>query len=120
MVLTRFFIPSSVLSDLRRIAVEKFDKAFTAAVNEKDIVITAKSSAGHEKVWQREYNDFPYLYNISNKAAVKFYEEEGIDTVRPALELRPTTRPLIMQCRHCLRYSLGFCVRRGGKRRFMA
>ena len=110
-----FFIPSSVLSDLRRMAVEKFDEAFTAAVNEKDNVITAKSSAGHEKVWQREYNDFPYLYNISNKAAVKFYEKEGIGTVRPALELKSATRPLIMQCRHCLRYSLGFCVRRGGK-----
>lgn len=22
----------------------------------------------------------------------------------------------LMQCRHCLRYSLGYCVRRGGRR----
>lgn len=23
--------------------------------------------------------------------------------------------PLIMQCRHCIRYSLGYCVKRGGE-----
>jgi putative protease len=37
----------------------------------------------------------------------------GVD--RPtAYELHPTPDALLMQCRHCIRYSLGYCVRRGG------
>jgi putative protease len=39
----------------------------------------------------------------------------GVD--RPtAYELHPTPDALLMQCRHCIRYSLGYCVRRGGAR----
>ena len=28
----------------------------------------------------------------------------------------PMKHPLLMQCRHCIRYSLGFCVKRGGRK----
>ncbi|MGP1466045.1 MAG: collagenase-like protease, partial [Porphyromonadaceae bacterium] len=61
--------------------------------------------------------DIPYLYNISNHVSRKFYESCGTDNVGDAFELKPSvSRPLVMQCRYCLRYSLGYCVKHGGKR----
>ena len=54
---------------------------------------------------------YPYLYNISNRLARDFYGFADLT----AFELKGGNGP-IMQCRHCLRYSLGFCVKHGGKR----
>ena len=68
------------------------------------------------QVWQPEYKDYPYLYNISNDEARNFYEKAQLDNIKPAFEVKPTSYPLIMQCRHCIRYSLGYCVKRGGER----
>ena len=55
--------------------------------------------------------DYPYLYNISNRLSREFY---GVDDLT-AFELKGGEGP-IMQCRHCIRYSLGYCVKHGGKR----
>ena len=58
-----------------------------------------------------------YLYNISNRQAREFYEEQGLADIAPAFELYlPEGEALLMQCRHCLRYSLGCCVKHGGSR----
>ena len=62
-----------------------------------------------EKSWTGY--DTPYQYNISNHLARNFYGAEALT----AYELKAEKGPL-MQCRHCLRYSLGFCVRYGGQR----
>ena len=52
-----------------------------------------------------------YLYNISNRLSRDFYGASDLT----AYELRGGDGP-IMQCRHCIRYSLGYCVKRGGER----
>ena len=58
----------------------------------------------------------PYMYNISNHVSRAFYEACGVDNAGYAFEVRPPARhPVIMQCRHCLRYSLGYCANHGGK-----
>lgn len=108
-----FFIPSSLLSGLRRRCVESVEisrQPFSGSRKE------AVSPLVPEVGWQPEYKAYPYLYNISNQVAVKFYEEHGLAHPREAFEVKPSARPLIMQCRHCLRYSLGYCVRRGGRK----
>ena len=33
-----------------------------------------------------------------------------------AFEVQTPDHPLIMQCRHCLKYSLGYCVKNGGEK----
>lgn len=82
---------------------------------------------GKTLAWQPEYKSFPYLYNISNLLAARFYERQGMENPSPAFEIEGKGRSrhtssgaihtkLIMQCRYCLRYSLGFCVKRGGKK----
>ena len=51
------------------------------------------------------------VYNISNSAARRFYRSQGLYSDAAAFEQgMSVSRPLVMQCRHCLRYALGYCV----------
>ena len=95
-----FFIPNSQLSDMRRQLVEKLACKASHA--------SCASTTSHARITS---NSYPYLNNISNHQAAAFY---GVDELS-AFELKGGDGP-IMQCRHCLRYSLGYCVKRGGKR----
>ena len=110
----RYFIPSSLLADLRRDLTEKLQ----ADVEKKAVhELTDKAGTAVKVAWQSEYKKFPYLYNIANESAVKFYEQENLGEVVPAYEVDGSVaNPLVMQCRHCIRYSLGFCVKRGGRK----
>ena len=94
-----YFIPSSLLADLRRRLVTKL-------VQPHETHETHEANMPH---LPHKPHDF---YNIANRLACDFY---GIE--RPtAYELNPTDNAKLMQCRHCLRYSLGFCVKNGGRR----
>ena len=106
-----YFIPNSVLSDLRRKTVESFsqNRRFSAGVP------SLLSQPGQPQGSSRpQPYPLPYLYNAANHEARAFYSRQGIETA-PAFELDVPKGPsLLMQCRHCLRYALGHCVRHGG------
>ena len=65
--------------------------------------------------------------NVANHRAEAFYEEHGVKHAAAAFELTDGARPNakiygtphantpLMTCRYCLRYAMGFCVKRGGK-----
>lgn len=113
------FLPSSLLADMRREATE----ALAAAVAEANIAGHAEISAHEEgggaqvRPWQPGYARWGYTYNISNPMARSFYAARGLSDAEEAFEVkRPNGATALMQCRHCIRYSLGFCVRRGGKK----
>lgn len=75
-----------------------------------------------------EYLRYPYLLNVANQQARLFYERCHVTGVEPAFELqhggqqahpvkdsfarKDTSDALLMQCRHCVRYSLGMCLKR--------
>ena len=96
-----FFIPNSQLSDMRRQLVEKLARK-SRSYSISSISRSSRTSGNPSHL---------YLDNISNHQAAAFY---GVDELS-AYELNGGDGP-IMQCRHCLRYSLGYCVKRGGKR----
>ncbi len=110
------FIPSSLLAELRRTLIERLSESLAAPTSSTAIAISPASTDTIPNGWQREYIQHPYLYNISNNKAEDFYQSRHKHNLPMAFELEPTTHPLIMQCRHCLRYALGYCVRNGGKR----
>lgn len=112
------FVPSSLLADLRRSVVEQLMAAAeTVARSEKSAAPQAVVPQKEQLVWQPEYKTYPYLYNISNHLAREFYESRGMENVVEAFEVDARhARPVIMQCRHCIRYSLGYCVLKGGKK----
>ena len=138
----KYFIPSSILSDLRRIVIENLDKQVMhmqrMAIHRKSKEKQSDPKLNFSMVNPAQYQQLPYLYNISNDAARKFYEQQGLTKVDSAFELqypagvpngsKPTDKSfsiqgdkeavsnLLMQCRHCIRYSLGYCVKRGGQK----
>lgn len=102
-----YFIPSSQLSELRRQVV---------SLAENSVFLSRKQCFPSEKTMFSSVETYRngYLYNVSNHLARQFYEQNGI-AVSDAYELRPQKGP-IMQCRHCLRFALGFCVKNGGRK----
>ena len=168
----KYFIPNSVLSDIRRVMIEQIDEGIrryldapleSGCLDEMMDPAYSLGQVGEEVLdaeqleWQPEYAKWKYLYNVSNFSAVDFYKAHGMEQVSQAFELGDTPplewsstsketyeqavqkdrqhmqqlkaqgankkvvtnargESLIMQCRHCLRYSLGYCVKRGGKR----
>ena len=98
-----YFIPNSQLSEMRRQLVEKLASDSSSSRD-------SRNSRDSRKPSHPGY-PYPYLYNISNQKACDFYGAKGLT----AFELKGGDGP-IMQCRHCIRYSLGYCVKHGGQR----
>lgn len=124
-----YFIPSSALATLRRDVVQAIELERPSDVETQSAhpsisptVQPARKLSG-TLAWQPEYRKFTYLYNIANTLSKSFYQREGLSNVADAYEVsqgadegsKRNDSVLVMQCRHCLRYSLGHCVRRGGK-----
>lgn len=113
-----YFIPSSVLTDLRRSLVSSSLR--TGIAQESSHAEAPCDTPSSVKVWQPEYAQYSYLYNIANQSARTFYQAHGMAKADYAFELRNEAERqddvLLMQCRHCLRYSLGYCVKRGGRK----
>ena len=97
-----WFIPASVLSELRRQLVEQ-------------LIIARKVNYRRElAVWKPTTHTFPqqtlsYLGNVMNTRAVSFYQDHGVKEVEPAYEKQPVEAAVLMFCKHCLRYSMGWC-----------
>lgn len=117
----RYFIPSSALADLRRKTVEAF---CALPYNKERMKDEGRKNKGENLPTPRSYQRFGYMYNVANKAARDFYKEQGLSDVADAFELGASSNEagsrrqdslMLMQCRHCIRFSLGYCVRRGGR-----
>lgn len=110
------FIPSSVLAQLRRDAAEAYGKALEKATADVGLTRDQEGTGAPARFWSEEYKKYPYLFNVANREARAFYEAHGLSGMEPALETAEPRGVVAMQCRYCIRYELGFCVRRGGKK----
>ncbi len=50
-----------------------------------------------------------FLDNISNKNAANFYLENGTKNIAWAFELNKYPKAILMQCKYCIKYELGWC-----------
>ncbi len=97
-----WFIPSSFLSTLRRDAIEQ-------------LILTIKQDYKvEEQVFKETDHDFPikeltYLGNVMNSKATAFYARHGAKVLEPAFELQQKEDGVLMFCKHCIRYSMGWC-----------
>lgn len=124
-----YFIPSSALATLRREVVQAIELERPSDVETPSAQPSVSPTAPPARklsgtlAWQPEYRKFTYLYNIANTLSKSFYQREGLSNVADAYEVsqgadegvKRNESVLVMQCRHCIRYSLGHCVRRGGE-----
>lgn len=121
----QWFVPSSVLAELRRTAIEQLEQIDLGKATRTKVENKSETTAqtGIAYVNPKQYERFPYLYNIANRHAYAFYEQQGMAKPQPAFECTDTkalkaehNEALVMQCRHCIRFSLGYCVINGGKK----
>ena len=108
-----YFIPNSVLTELRRNVCEKLSEEVMLNSGKK----LDEKRESHERAMPPQPGYPPensYLYNAANSEARTFYRQQGIEAGE-AFELNEPHKAMLMQCRHCLRYALGHCLRHGGK-----
>ena len=105
-----YFIPSSLLAEWRRQLVSSLQQP-TKRMKQESI----RSREGRMETY-----DYAYLYNAANQKARDFYAAQGVADATsieaPVSKSKESEGILLMQCRHCIRYSLGYCVKKGGER----
>lgn len=97
-----WFIPSSELSELRRNAVEKLLEV--RRINYRREVFRMKETKSKFPV-----STLTYLGNVMNSSAAEFYKNHGVLKVMPAFEKEQPKDAVLMFCKHCIRYSMGWC-----------
>ena len=53
--------------------------------------------------------ELTYLGNVMNDRAYSFYQNHGVQRIAPAFEKVSADNAVLMFCKHCLRYSMGWC-----------
>ena len=99
---SNWFLPSSVVTEWRRLLTEQLTLARRLNYRRETAV------------WKPTAHTFPatsltYLGNVMNAEALHFYRAHGVQSVAPAYEHQPVPGAVLMFCRHCLRYSMGWC-----------
>lgn len=101
-----WFVPSSLLSDMRRSLCELLLKEGVAATGREDMRLLD--------------NDAPYTVtsldyrgNVSNTYARNFYRKHQVTDIEPAFELEAPDGATVMYCKHCIKYSMGWCTKNG-------
>ena len=98
-----WFLPSSVLAEVRREAVEKLLAA--RRMNYRQEIVSMPKT---DHVFPQ--SELTYLGNVMNEGAADFYRHHGVTKLAPAFEKRPAQEDaVLMFCKHCLRYSMGWC-----------
>lgn len=105
-----WFIPSSLLADWRRKAVEKLDE------------LRNNTYCRNTRLTETDA-DFPqkqltYLGNVTNKLALNFYHEHGVEDIQAGFEVKAAEGVPLMFTKHCIKYELGWCPRKGYKAEF--
>lgn len=97
-----WFLPASVLAELRRQAVEKLIAARRINYRQELAVMRPTTHAYPQA-------SLTYLGNVMNKQAASFYAGHGVESIAMAYEQTPVDKAVLMFCKHCLRYSMGWC-----------
>ena len=97
-----WFLPASVLADFRRQAVEKLISARRINYRRELFVLKPTAHAFPQST-------LTYRGNVMNAQAVSFYAGHGVASIAPAFERAPAEKAVLMFCKHCLRYSMGWC-----------
>ena len=95
------FIPSSLLSEMRRSVSEKLEQMRMEAY--------ARPLAGKAAAPQYPVKELTYLGNVMNAQARTFYSDHGVSRIDDAFEKFQPDSATVMFCRHCIRYAMGKC-----------
>jgi putative protease len=110
---TIYFIPASVLGEMKRQLVVELEKALVENHRENRIVRTHRVCP-----LQSNYpeSDLSYLGNVTNSLSRQFYENHGVTYIDDGMEkTMPEGETVVMTTKHCIRYANGLCSKETGK-----
>lgn len=110
--LTRaYFLAASVVNQWRREVVERLVEARLASHRKPAGRLPQQRCEATMPLPTAGNAD--YRANIMNRQAEAFYQQHGASETAPAYEAIPTPNADLMTCKHCIRFTLGFCSRNG-------
>ena len=99
-----WFLPASVVNQLRRDAVEQLIDIRTLAYERPPLRAAAEPPAIYPQ------DSLSYLANVYNQKARDFYHKHGVKLIDSAYEANETLDEVpVMITKHCLRFSHGLC-----------
>lgn len=118
-----YFIPTSVLNDMRRQVLSMLHEQYISAAlkRRKNVMRQSERGAGQLETDPRQgnryYRQYSYMYNASNSISEKFYVKRYGEIKSPAMEIlgNKPQNALLMQCKYCIKHALGHCNKYGGK-----
>lgn len=99
-----YFLPSSVLAELRRLAVEKMMTARKISYPREIVRPVSLTPTDYFAG-----KNLTYLANCFNEESRRKYKELGAANVDDAFESAPVAGCALMYCRHCIRFMMGWC-----------
>jgi putative protease len=108
-----YFIPNSILGELKRQLVSKLENALIENHRENRSVRTHRVCPPQSNYPE---TDLSYLTNITNSLSHQFYENHGVTHIDDGLEKSmPEGEIVVMTTKHCIRYANGMCAKETGK-----
>lgn len=101
-----YFVPASILTQLRRDTIALLERTHAASYS-RDL----RRSENKEATFP--YRSLVSADNVANHIARQFYQEHGVTSIEPALEVsgKPSENQPLMHTRYCLRRELGACLK---------
>lgn len=97
-----WFLPASVLAEFRRQVIDRLLAARRTNYR-RELAVTKPTTHAFPQT------TLSYLGNVMNTQAASFYLDHGVQSVAPAFEQEEVPEAVLMFCKHCLRYSMGWC-----------
>lgn len=97
-----WFLPASVLAEFRRQVIDRLLAARRTNYR-RELAVTKPTTHAFPQT------TLSYLGNVMNTQAASFYLDHGVQSVAPAFEQEAVPEAVLMFCKHCLRYSMGWC-----------
>ena len=97
-----WFIPSSVLSDLKRRTIDRLQSARKINYMQNQRATPSVLPVYHK-------SNLTYLDNVANKNAEIFYFRCGVKKMDPAFEIQEQENVPLMFTKHCILYQMGYC-----------
>lgn len=101
-----WFVPSSLLSDMRRSLCEALVGKHIKDYGREDMRLL-------DNAIPFVTEELDYKGNVSNSYAGAFYKQHGVKSILPAFEKQPAVDAAVMFCKHCIKYSMGWCTKNG-------
>jgi len=98
------FIPISIINEFRRKALENHEE-------QRNLCRPLETRAKADENVQYFETTLDYLGNVTNSKAREFYEQHGVKTIQPGLEVleEPVEGALVMRTKYCVKKQLNSC-----------